>query len=563
MIAPLANALWFASSLPEHRRFRQACRDVAQTQHKVLWRLLQANAATEFGRQHEFSSIRSIPEFQSRVPLRCFDEYETWAGRIAAGTSNVLTSQPVLLLEPTSGSTSATKLIPVTASLKNEFGRAVAAWIVDLMRHDWRLLSGQAYWSVSPVSQRDRRSAGGLPIGFEDDAEYFGWLQRHLVQAIQAVPPQVRFISDAASFRYVTLLFLLRSADLSLISVWNPTFLRLLLDDLPAQWPSLVEDIARGTLSPPSALSADLHTQLSRFNRPNARRAVAVRAVFEAALDEAELYACLWPRLRLISVWADSHAARDAASLSSLFPLAHFQPKGVIATEGIVSIPVSGQEGAALAIRSHFFEFLPMEDQVAAKVPQLAHQLESGRTYEVVMTTGGGLYRYRLGDVVEVVGHLQECPLLRFVGRAAFVCDRFGEKLHEAHVRRELETLLRVRAIDVSFAMLSCEEVDGTWAYTLFMESDAHDGVLRDLGAALERALQANFHYRYCRHLGQLGALRVFRMESHAAAKYFAACQKHGQRAGDIKMTVLHPRSGWMQEFEGRLLSKEDAFKVL
>ena len=48
---------------------------------------------------------------------------------------------------------------------------------------------------------------------------------------------------------------------------------------------------------------------------------------------------------------------------------------------------------------------------------RLAHELERGRTYSVVVTTGGGLYRYRLGDLVNVVGFEAGCPLLRFVGR--------------------------------------------------------------------------------------------------------------------------------------------------
>jgi len=34
------------------------------------------------------------------------------------------------------------------------------------------------------------------------------------------------------------------------------------------------------------------------------------------------------------------------------------------------------------------------------------HELERGRLYSVILTTGGGLYRYALGDVVTVVGRV-------------------------------------------------------------------------------------------------------------------------------------------------------------
>src|SRR5262249_8197892 len=159
-----------------------------------------------------------------------------------------------------------------------------------------------------------------------------------------------------------------------------------------------------------------------------------------------------------------------------------------------------GRPGAALAVRSHFFEFL-----AEAGEPRLAHELDAGRCYEVVVTTGGGLYRYRLGDVVGVVGHAGRCPLLRFVGRARPGSDPFGEKLHAAQVRDALGQLLAHHRIAAPFAMLACEGAGVPAAYTLFVEAEASpDDALRRLGADLEAALAASFHYRYCRDLGQL-----------------------------------------------------------
>ena len=65
----------------------------------------------------------------------------------------------------------------------------------------------------------------------------------------------------------------------------------------------------------------------------------------------------------------------------------------------------------------------------------------------MVVTTGGGLYRYPLRDVVEVVGFVNECPLLRFVGRARRVSDLVGEKLDESHVSRILQQVCRARLL--------------------------------------------------------------------------------------------------------------------
>jgi hypothetical protein len=104
--------------------------------------------------------------------------------------------------------------------------------------------------------------------------------------------------------------------------------------------------------------------------------------------------------------------------------------------------------------------------------------------------------------------------------------------------------------------MLACETESKPPAYVLFIEApDVFNKILQQLGVGLETVLQENFHYRYCRDLGQLGALRVFRIDSGAMAAYLAACQAHGQRVGDIKPVALHRRGGWAEVFQGRMIT--------
>jgi len=189
--------------------------------------------------------------------------------------------------------------------------------------------------------------------------------------------------------------------------------------------------------------------------------------------------------------------------------------------------------------------------------PYLAHELEPGRQYSIVITTGGGLYRYQLHDWVEVTGYLGTCPLLCFAGKEASISDWFGEKLNERHVSQALAKLFAHYAIQPVFAMVAGDE-GGTlsssgFAYTLFIEAPlAADEMLKRLGYDLETALQENYHYRYCRELGQLGPLQLFRIETGALAAYLSFCQSHGQRAGDIKPVALHRLSGWAQVFRGQ-----------
>lgn len=549
-----ANGLWLLSCLPARQAFGRATAAVAATQQDLLLALLRRNAGSAFGRAYDFAAIRSVEAYQARVPLADYDDLRPAIEAVAAGRHGVLTAEPVRLLEPTSGSTAATKLIPYTATLQAEFQRAIGPWIVDLLARDPRLLGGRAYWQVTPVARPEGRSAGGLPIGFEDDGAYLGGLQRHLAAAVMVAPPALRLVDDMEAFRYLTLLFLLRCGDLALVSVWNPTFFTLLLGRLEGWGARLAADIEAGALAPPGRLDPALRPQLAPWLRPDPRRAAAVRAALRAGGPPPELHRRLWPGLRLLSCWADGNAAPYARELAALLPQARLQPKGLIATEGFVSLPLGGCAGAALAVRSHFFEFLPE----GGGAPALAHQLAAGARYAVALTTGGGLYRYRLHDLVEVTGHLGECPLVRFVGRAAQVADWFGEKLNERHVAASLAELLAGHAARPSFAMVACSPQLRPPAYTLFVESGAPDAALRELGATLEGRLRDNIHYSYCRDLGQLGPLRVFRVAGGGAAAYLERCRLLGQREGDIKPAALHQLDGWEAVFAGGPVAPAD-----
>jgi hypothetical protein len=163
------------------------------------------------------------------------------------------------------------------------------------------------------------------------------------------------------------------------------------------------------------------------------------------------------------------------------------------------------------------------------------------------------LYRYQLGDVVTVLGRLHQCPLVRFAGRNE-VADWCGEKLHEVQAARIIDAAFTARRVTPSFAMLACDTSGDVPRYVLYVEAAAPEDDLGGIAAAIERALDENFHYRYARRLGQLGPLRVFAARN-AEASYLAACMARGQRAGDVKHVALDRRDGWTPQFEGHFVA--------
>lgn len=515
-----------AGCLPEAIRFRRAIARVREEQAQVLQHLLAANADTAFGLRHRFAAIRSPREYQEHVPTMTYDAYRPWIDRVAAGAPRVLTGESVRRFVPTSGSAGAAKLALYTASLQREFQRGIRPWIADLFQHHPELMAGPAYWSITPALAPGRRTRGDIPIGFDDDSSYVGGWQQRFVQAVMVTPATRGREPDLEAWRYETVLALVRSANLRIISVWNPTFLSLLIERLPGWGDALERDL-----------------------RPDTRRAAALRAALRAGTP-AEAHAILWPRLGMISCWTDGNARAPAAHLARLFPHARIQGKGLIATEGFVSFPLIGHEGAALAVRSHFLEFAPVD---APDRPLLAHELHRGQRYSVILSTGGGLYRYRLDDVVEVVGHCRQCPLVRFVGRAGLVSDWYGEKLSDAHVAGVLGDTFEALGISPAFAMLACDNTLASPAYVLYVETAAGDEVLRRAAARVDAALRRGFHYDYARRLGQLGPVQAFRAEG-ASHTYMRTRVQAGQREGDVKPTAIDRRDGWSQALRGHFV---------
>lgn len=534
---------WIALNAPGYARFRSALSSPEAVQRNLLLRYLRDNANTAFGRAHHFSGIRNPEEYQSRVPLSTWEDVAPWVDRIAAREPAVLTRSPIRTLEPTSGSSSAAKRIPYTAVMQSEIRRAVAPWIFDLYKDRPRVALGCAYWSITPVAVGvDETSA--VRIGFEEDAEYLGGFWRRLVDSTLAVPGTVRHIRDVDSFRYVTLLFLLRRSDLCLISVWHPSFLTLLMGALPEFWDRLIADIERGTLNPPSPLPRAIRTALASRLSLLPRRAAELRTVRP---DEPTR---IWPRLGLLSCWGDAHAALHLPELRRTFPGVEIQPKGLLATEAFVTIPFAGK--TPLAIRSHVFEFLPEDGER----PRFAHELEPGGIYSVVVTTGGGLYRYRLGDRVEVTGFVGRTPSLRFLGREGHTSDLRGEKLHEGFVAGVLERVFRRLAISPRFALLAPDVPDDPAAapgYVLYLEVDGQPPA--SLSQILEEELEANPHYRAAVSLGQLTPAKTFLIEKDGFSLYLQLCRQQGQRLGDVKPMALSPRTEWRRIFPERLPS--------
>lgn len=523
-----------ASTWPRATAFEHALSDPHEAQQEVFSRLRAVLPGLRRCRRME--DVRELP-------LRGWDELSADVEAVADGDVTRLSTSPLVRFERSGGSSGPQKLVPMTRASLSEMNRALQPWLWNLYARRPGVAAGCAYWSISPLAQAKQVTRGGTPIGAEDDTEYLPRAARALVGRLLPVPGAVAHLPGVEVCRYATLLWLLAREDLSLLSVWSPTFLTLLVQALDAHLPSLLEDLEQGRFTPPPGsgpVDAALLSQLTPPADPERARTLRKLAAGTGPLPLPEA----WPHLALVSLWTDAAAAQFLGEATARFPGVPVEGKGLLATEGAISVPWVGAPAPVLAVRSHLLEFLD-----AAGRPHFAHELEEGESYEVVLTTGAGLVRYRLGDRVQVEGRCRATPCVRFLERAGLVSDLVGEKLAATFVETALgEVKARSR-----FAMLA-PVTAGTRRYRLYVDSAVDDGALRALARGVEQALAAGHPYRYARELGQLGAVDVMRVKDGAQA-YEAGCVRRGQRAGDIKPTPLHCRDGWDEVFGGELLA--------
>jgi hypothetical protein len=99
------------------------------------------------------------------------------------------------------------------------------------------------------------------------------------------------------------------------------------------------------------------------------------------------------------------------------------------AAEGPIAFQLAGASpGLTPALDAVFFEFLPVAQAIRNNPDTvLLDEVECGVPYYILLTTQGGLLRYKIGDQVEFIEN--EPPLMRVLGRVEDQIDLSSEKL--------------------------------------------------------------------------------------------------------------------------------------
>jgi hypothetical protein len=141
----------------------------------------------------------------------------------------------------------------------------------------------------------------------------------------------------------------------------------------------------------------------------------------------------LWPQLELLITWRGGFCPHFEPYLEDCFGKVRIRAPIFAASEAVIAIPLADEmRGGVPALESTFFEFRPVGEESDRTL--LVHELEPDGTYELIVSAPNGMYRYAIGDLVEVEGRVNACPTIVFRSRKGRTSSLTGEKLTELQV---------------------------------------------------------------------------------------------------------------------------------
>ncbi|KYC36999.1 GH3 auxin-responsive promoter [Scytonema hofmannii PCC 7110] len=419
--------------------FVKNIRQTDAVQEQFLRKLLQTHKDTELGRKYGLRDIKTIDQFRQQVPILPYSGYEAYVERIAKGEKNLLTPDPVVYLNTTSGSTGNQKLIPVTKRFQNSLGWANLTCIGFLNE---ALRSRQKNFGkllVTNTAQITGRTSGGIDYG--PGSAGVLRMGKFLYEQLFAHPYETLKAEDSITRHYLCFLFSLNDPSMRGAIANFPMLILRTCNYLERYAEDLIRDIDKGTIADWLKLEPELRFQLERRWSANPNRAAQLREILHS---EGRLTPKLaWSNLSYIAT------ARGGTSDFYFERFPHYLGDtpvfgAVFATaEGTLSIYNDfNNDGSILAIETGFFEFIP-EDQWEEEHPKtlLATEVQPGKLYRILMTNYSGFYRYDIGDVVEVLGFYEQAPLIVFRYRRGGILSSTTEKTTEFHATQVMQVL--------------------------------------------------------------------------------------------------------------------------
>jgi hypothetical protein len=367
------------------RQRQQAWREQpGEAQQRWLQHLVARAKDTQFGRDHRLGQVRTHAEFRQAVPVRDYEDLKPYIERVTEGHPDILWPGKPAYFAKTSGTTSGTKYIPLTAeSLPNHINSARDALLcyVDETGNSAFLDQKLIFLSGSPALTQ----TAGIHTG-----RLSGIVNHH-------VPTY------------------LRSNQL-------PSYETNTIED----WETKLDRIIDETIDQPMSLISGIPPWVQMyFDRIQVRTGKAIKDVFPDF--SVFVYG---------GVNFEPYRARLLESIGRRIDSIETYP----ASEGFIAYQDSQHEEGLLLLADSgiFFEFVPAEDYFTENPRRLSvDEVELGKNYAVIINNNAGLWGYSIGDTVKFVS--RNPHRLVVTGRIKHFISAFGEHVIGEEVEKALQ----------------------------------------------------------------------------------------------------------------------------
>ncbi|KAK4364096.1 hypothetical protein RND71_015454 [Anisodus tanguticus] len=472
--------------------FEETAENVAVVQRQTLRRILELNHGVEYLKKWlgdirlqdimDENALESL--YATMVPLASHADFEPYIHRIADGDkAPLLTQEPITTLSLSSGTTEGRqKFVPFThhsSQTTLQIFKLAAAYRSRIysIREGGKVL--EFIYSSKQYKTKGGLTAGTATTHYYNTEEFK--IKQQQTKSFTCSPEEVISSGDYKQSTYCHLLLGLYFCDK--VEFVTSTFAYSIVQafrSFEEFWKELCHDIREGTLSSRITITKVRKAVLD-FTVPNPELASRIESICEEVERAAwfSIIPRLWPNAKYV------YSIMTGSMQPYLNKLRHYAGKLPLvsadygSTESWVGVnvePSSPPEKVTFAVIPTFsyFEFIPLHrsksqsynnnhkdanilatDDFIEDDPVPLSRVKIGQEYELVITTFTGLYRYRLGDVLEVAGFHKKTPKLNFICRRKLILtvniDKNTEQDLQLVVEKASHILSKSRAELVDF----------------------------------------------------------------------------------------------------------------
>ncbi|KAM0072253.1 putative GH3 family protein [Helianthus debilis subsp. tardiflorus] len=480
--------------------FEALTKDAKRVQVETLKKILKENSEAEYLKKWGLDGKTDPESYCSCVPLVTHKDLEPLIQQIADGSPHpILTVKPITTITLSSGTTQGKrKFVPFNDEL-TENTMQIYRTSYAFRNREFPIGNGKALSFI--YGSKQFKTKGGLLAGTATTNVYRSEQFKKTMKDMQTPccsPDEVIFGPDFQQSLYCHLLcgLIFRNE----IQVISSTFAHSIVHSFRSfelVWEELCSDIKTGTLSARITVPT-IRTAMAKMLKPNPELADKIHEKCSSLTNWYGLIEELFPNVKYIygimtgSMEPYLKKLRHYAGGIPLLSADYGSSEGWI---GANVNPTRPPEMATFAVLPNigYFEFIPLREigspeSALVRVeprPVGLTDVEVGEEYEVVVTSFAGLYRYRLGDVVKVVGFHNSTPELQFVCRRNLMPTINIDKNTEKDLQLSVEAaakLLTAEKLEVVDFTSQVDLSSEPGHYVIFWEvsGDASDEILQD-----------------------------------------------------------------------------------